>query len=369
METVLESSKRRSLHSNPQIERVSLQQNESDAHYDMDDLDYDNDHMSCISPVSSANLSRTNEQSMLIAHTPRDTRQPDTYHNLANELQSENDSLKAEIASLKFQLRCSLSRSQRIDQRTATDQYEEMNEWVTVCPTDKDTTRTKTTPTQPNNGRNNDESDENGNNGCNHNKSGGESNGSRSGFNGSGNRDDDDDKDEENKPKNNTEDDDEDGEIDRFMYFLTHTIKTCDDAELRVVLSTFSNACIEKVLAGIQDVYNQKIRISKMRQPMRTKKLKQKKRYHFKSNSANDREPISNLNSLQIKSQYQITKSFTNDIIPSKVIGIPAIGSDLSVGDIGRIAYDYIIKSVAINEDNCYVNPKNTMRVFNFGLH
>eukprot|EP01084_Bolivina_argentea_P245365 410821_1 len=162
------------------------------------------------------------------------------------------------------------------------DEYEEMNEWMTVCPTDKDATRTKATPTHQNNNRDSDESDKNGNNNSsNPNKSGGRSNGSGSGFNGSDNHDDDDDKDEEKESKDHTEDDhneyqNEDDETDQFTYFLMHTIETCNDAELRVVLSSFSDSCMDKVLECIQTVYNQKIRVSKMRQSMKgVKKQKQ----------------------------------------------------------------------------------------------
>eukprot|EP01083_Nonionella_stella_P124864 377313_1 len=236
------------------------------------------------------------------------------------------------------------------------DEYDEMNEWMFVCPTDKDASRAKVTPTQQNsnNNRDRDERDKNGNNDRQYNRSGG-SNGSGSGFNGSDKTNDDDDNKES---KDDTEDDhdghrNEDDETDQFIYFLMHKIDLCDDVELRDVLSSFSDACMDKVLAGIQTVYNQKKRISKMRQSMvdsmRIKKQKKKKKSKSGSWSKMQRNmplnmDIQSLNPLQIKSQYQLHKSFTSDVIPTKVIGIPAIGSDV---DIGRIAYDYIIKSVA----------------------
>eukprot|EP01083_Nonionella_stella_P301554 1035240_1 len=149
------------------------------------------------------------------------------------------------------------------------DEYDEMNEWMFVCPTDKDASRAKVTPTQQNsnNNRDRDERDKNGNNDRQYNRSGG-SNGSGSGFNGSDKTNDDDDNKES---KDDTEDDhdghrNEDDETDQFIYFLMHKIDLCDDVELRDVLSSFSDACMDKVLAGIQTVYNQKKRISKMRQ-------------------------------------------------------------------------------------------------------
>eukprot|EP01083_Nonionella_stella_P260681 888484_1 len=258
------------------------------------------------------------------------------------------------------------------------DEYEEMNECMTVCPMDKDVARTNTT--QTNNNGNSDESDKNGNNNnIDPTEFSGGSNGSESGFTGSGNRDDDDDKDEEKESTDDTEDDhnehrNEDDETDQFIYFLMHKIETCDDLELREVLSSFSDACMDKVLGSIETVYSQKIRISKMRRSMadsmRMKKQKPTKKKKKKSKSwCKMQRNMQSLNPLHITSQYQMYISFTRDVIPSKVIGIPAIGSDVSVRNISRISYDYIIKSVAINEDNCYVNPQNTMQIFHFGLH
>eukprot|EP01083_Nonionella_stella_P067267 177785_1 len=244
------------------------------------------------------------------------------------------------------------------------NESEDMDQWMMMCPSGNAGHYT-TPPKQQNNHDNNkdanDQSDSNDNNQSNHNEPNNrDSFGSGSGSNGS--NDDDKDSDEDDKESKDPNEDDEtnESETDQFVYFLMNDIEKCDDTKLCEVLSSFSDACINKVLAGIQDVYNKKIQIDKARQAMtkpnkkkKTSKSKPKIRRHADSN-------IQCLNPLQIRSQYQIYTSFTAEYMPSKLIEMSSIDSD---ADVAGIAYDYVIKSLAINRDNCYVNPEDTLKV------
>eukprot|EP01083_Nonionella_stella_P312390 1117108_1 len=235
------------------------------------------------------------------------------------------------------------------------DEYEEMDQWMTVCPKDNDTTHKKTTPTQQNN--NNGNCDGSGNN-QNNRSSGGGGNGSQSAFNGSKEKDDDDDDDKESKSDPETDNDgDEDDETNRFIYFLMHQIVNCDDVKLREELSSFSPVSIGKVLLGIQDLNDQRLRISKIMN-QNAKHQKKGKMQHNKTQMMDFR--------LQIKSQYQMHQTFTSNVIPLKV-QISAIDPDLDVDVQAGLVYDYIIKLLAINKDNCYVD-RDTMQIFNLGL-
>eukprot|EP01083_Nonionella_stella_P259509 885992_1 len=259
-------------------------------------------------------------------------------------------------------LRCrvntlSLIRSESVDE------YNEMDHCMTVYPTDNNTHYKKTMPTQQKDNNGNDKSDNHG-----HKSGGGWSNGdsgSASGFNGSEQGDDDDDDNKESKSdtqEHHDEDKNADDETDRFIRFLADHVE-CDDMKLReaLELSTFSDTCVKTVFAEIQKMHDQKIRISIIRQSMRNKEEQKKSKIQHPSPS------VLRFNSSQIKSQYHMIPSFTAKEIPSKIIGIPAIDSGLDLG--GHMARDYVLKSLAINENNCYANAEDTMRIFNFGLH
>eukprot|EP01084_Bolivina_argentea_P026788 49819_1 len=68
------------------------------------------------------------------------------------------------------------------------------------------------------------------------------------------------------KRKMMKEDRDGDDETNRFIDFLMNGIERCDAVELCKVLSRFSDPCVDKVLAGMQEVFAQTRRISQIRQ-------------------------------------------------------------------------------------------------------